>query len=123
MERRKEGGRKRGKGRRKKGRNKEGGDGKEGEGKKERQEDKTEGKKDKKETAKRQGKNRIGCLHLGGNLASGSAQALGTRPLPFSHYRKRPAKMRNDHRRHWILGLIVLNQSSGAGMQSILRWR
>ena len=30
---------------------------------------------------------------------SGSVQALGTRPLPFSHYRKRPAKMRNYHRR------------------------
>lgn len=48
---------------------------------------------------------------------SGSDQALGTQPLPFSHYRKRAAKMRNYHRRGWILGLIVLNQSTGAGMQ------
>lgn len=58
-----------------------------------------------------------------GEGASGSAQALGTRPLPVSHYRKRPAKMRNYCRRGWILGLIVLNRSSGAGTQGTSRWR
>lgn len=51
------------------------------------------------------------------------SSGFGNSPLPFSYYRKRPAKMRNYHRRGWILGLIVLNQSSRAGMQVISRWR
>lgn len=59
----------------------------------------------------------------GGRGISGSASALGTRPLPVSHYRTRPAKMRNEQRRGWLLGLIVWNRSSGAGLRGILGWR
>lgn len=83
-----------------------------------------EGRKEEQEGERRKtGRDQNRLFMSGRRSASGSAQALGTRPLPFSHYRKRPAKMRNYHRRGWILGLIVLNQSSGAGTQVISRWR
>ena len=58
------------------------------------------GRKEGQEGERRKpGRDQNRLFTSGRKHASGSVQALGTRPLPFSPYRKRPAKMRNYHRR------------------------
>ena len=58
------------------------------------------GRKEGQEGERRErGRDQNRLLKSGRKHAAGWAQAVGTRPLPFSHYRERPAKMRNHHRR------------------------
>lgn len=90
------------------------------------QEGKTGGREGRKggqeEERSRQREPRPAVL-AGGGMRIWMRLSSGSRPLPLSHYRKPPAKMRNDCRRGWILGLIVSNQCTGAGMQGILGCR
>lgn len=119
--------------RRKEGRREEGMEGRKNEGRKGRIEgrrkerrDEKEGEKDKRKGEKDKRRKRVRpeqAVRVYEEKCIWLSSGFGNSPLPFSYYRKRPAKMRNYHRRGWILGLIVLNQSSGAGMQVISRWR